>query len=94
MAIRRISARVETDITIDIDERHIAMMMTDDWQSFYYPFENETEVLEYVARCMVRFGRLDGLDGHANLPDDWAPTREVASDDSDIDVYEDKELTP
>ena len=74
MSVRKFNVTMEVDVDIEIDERHLAMLMSDGWQAYYYRFANEEQAIAYVARLLVTDGRLDGLDGHANLSEDWSET--------------------
>ena len=74
MTYRQFSITMEVDVDFRIDERHLEMLMSEEWQKSYYRFEDEDEALAYLARLIAAYGRVDGLDGHANLPDDWLET--------------------
>lgn len=67
--------KVQMAGTLVIDERHLKMIMSPGWQTSYYEFSSEAGAISYAVCCLIALGKLDGLDGHANLPKDWVETR-------------------
>ena len=72
---RRFTATLEVDVDIDIDAAHLEEIQGEEWARYYFSFDDEEDALTYVARCVILFGRLGGLDGHAHQPKDVAEVR-------------------
>lgn len=56
---------------ISVTEKHLAEMMSKEWQEVMYSFADEIEAAEYLGRLMVLTGKVAGHDGHAHIkPED------------------------
>ena len=75
--MRRFRFELTFDVQVDIDAAHLAELMSDEWQSFFYQFVNEKEALGYVARLLLIGGSLKRWDGHAHLDEDAAYLQEL-----------------
>lgn len=71
---------VTMEVSIEVDERLIDDVLTDEWRNMFYPLRDAKEVASHLAHNLVQGRRLFTLDGFADQREDRVTVMDVTSE--------------
>jgi len=76
---------VRIDALVEIDDRLLASVLTDEWRQDYYRLFTAGDVAAHLAYNLIQRSSLASLDGFADQPEDRAVLLEIDVDDGGVD---------
>lgn len=80
---RRRRFLVQIGVEIEVDERLLASVLTDEWRQNFYCLTTPGDVAGHLAYNLIQDRRLSSLDGFADQPEGAARILDIDFDDSD-----------
>lgn len=80
---------VRLDALVEIDDRLLASVLTDEWRQDYYRLLTAGDVATHLAYNLIQGSSLASLDGFADQPEDRATLLEIDVDDVADEVPDD-----
>lgn len=87
---------VRIDALVEIDDRLLEGVLTDEWRQDYYRLLTASDVATHLGYNLIQGSRLSSLDGFADQPEDRATLLEIDVDDwaDEVPACEGQKIAP
>lgn len=81
---RRRRFLVPLEVEIEVDDRLLADVLTDEWREQFYRLADARDVAAHLAFNLVQDRRLGSLDGFADQPEERAKILDISFEEADV----------